>query len=227
MSCSAFQLWVVSDDRDDRLRAEEHAARCPDCQQILVGQQALRDRVATWAETYEAPAHLEDSVRQSIAKSSRRPVVGRVVVATPEKAKGRSKLWLALAASFVVGIGLGVFKLPASSEAPVETRRLLDATSLEIARQEEAAQRRVISELEEQVAPILARASDKELPTYRAARLMEYRTRIATLDGTIEDVRGFVEQNPGHPRARTLLLDAYKEKREVLRELIAREERSS
>jgi len=227
VSCSSFQLWVVSDDREDRRRAEEHAAGCPDCQRILIGQQALRDRMASWIEGQEAPGHLEEKVRVRIAESARRPAVGSMVAAAPERSKRKSKLWLALAASFLVGIGLGVFKLPAESEAPMETRRLLDATSLEIARQEEAAHERVISVLEEQVAPILARARDKELATHRAARLMEYRTRIATLDGTIEDVRGFVEQNPGHPRARTLLLDAYKEKSEVLREVIAREERSS
>lgn len=227
MTCSSFQLWVVSDDREDRRRAEEHSAVCPDCRQILVGQQDLRDRVTAWSDSQEAPAHLEEQIRLRVAAAARRPVLGNVVAPKPARSKGRSRLWLALAASFLLGIGLGVFKLPAESGAPVETRRLLDARSLDIARQEEAAQQRAISRLEQEVAPILARANDKELATHLAARLMEYRTRIATLDGTIQDVQGFVEQNPGHPRARTLLLDAYKEKKEVLREVIAREERSS
>jgi hypothetical protein len=227
MSCSSFQLWVVSDDREDRRRAEEHAAICDDCRRILVGQQVLRDQSATWIESYEAPLGLEQAIRIRVAEAARRPVVGNVVPNPPQSSKGRSRLWIALAASFLLGIGLGVFKLPAESGAPVETRRLLDTTSLEIARQEEVAQRRAISRLEEQVAPILAQASDQDLPIHLAARLMEYRTRLATLDGTIKDVQGFVEQNPGHPRARTMLLDAYKEKREVLREVIAREERSS
>jgi len=227
MSCSSFQLWVVSDDREDRRRAEEHAAICDDCRRILVGQQVLRDQVATWIESSEVPMGLEQAIRIRVAEAARRPVVGNVVPNPPQSSKGRSRLWIALAASFLLGIGLGVFKLPAESGAPVETRRLLDATSLEIARQEEVAQRRAISRLEEQVAPILAQASDQELASHLAARLMEYRTRLATLDGTIKDVQGFVEQNPGHPRARTILLDAYKEKKEVLREVIAREERSS
>lgn len=227
MSCGSFQHWIVSDDRDDRRRAEEHAAVCVDCQRILVGHQALRDQVATWIESQKAPAQLEEQVRTRLAEAARRPVVGHVEATTPERSKGRSKLWIALAASFLLGIGLGVFKLPVESGAPEETRRLLDATTLEIARQEEAAQRRAISHLEEQVVPILARAKDKELAAHLAAWLMEYRTRIATLDGTIRDVEGFVAQNPGHPRARTMLLDAYKEKKQVLREVIAREERSS
>lgn len=227
MSCGSFRHWVVSDDREDRQRAAEHAAVCVDCQRILVGQQALRDQVASWTESQEAPAHLEEKVRIRVSESARRPMMGTVVADPPERSKGRPRFWIALAASFLLGIGLGVFKLPADGGAPVETRRLLDATSLEIARQEEVAQRRAISQLEQQVAPILARANDKELASHLAARLMEYRNRIAALDGTIGDVQGFVEQNPGHPRARTMLLDAYKEKKEVLREVIAREERSS
>lgn len=227
MSCSKFRLWVVADDREDLRSAAEHAEGCPDCRQILMGQQALRDRVSEWIERAQAPEDLEEKVRSRIAEVTRRPVVGIRVTTDSQKPRKRSKLWIALAASFLLGIGLGVFKLPANSEAPLETRRLLDAGALEIAQQEEAAQKRAISELEEQVAPILARASDKELATHRAARLMEYRTRLATLNVTIDDVRGFVHQNPGHPRARTMLLDAYKEKRQVLREVIALEERSS
>ena len=227
MSCSRFQIWVVSDDHEDRIRAEEHARECADCRQVLAGQSALSEQAVEWSEGFEAPAELEEKIRSSIAKIARNPVVGSESQTSSAGPRTHSRLWIALAASFLLGIGLGVFKLPASVDAPAETRRLLDATGLEIARDEEAVQRRTILDLEEQAAPILARTKDKELATNRAARLMEYRTRIATLNVTIDDVRGFVEQNPGHPRARTLLLDAYKEKGEVLREIIALGERSS
>ena len=227
MSCSNFRLWVVSDDQDDLRRAEEHAAGCADCLEILEGQQSLRDQVITWMERQESPDHLEQKIRLGISQAIRRPLVEPDVGGVPDKTRRYSRLWIALAASFLLGIGLGVIRLPAKGTAPVETRRLLNVGSLEIARDEEAAQIRAITQLEQQVAPILARAGDKQLAANRAARLMEYRSRIATLEVTIQDVRGFVEQNPGHPRARTMLLDAYKEKRQVLREVIALEERSS
>jgi len=227
MSCASFRLWVVSDDHEDRRRAEKHAEDCTECAQILIGQRALRDQVEAWAERHEAPAELEERIRSRLAEVARPSSVTEVIAADSEQPRGRSRLWLALAASFLVGIGLGLFHLPARGGAPVETRRLLDASALEIARQEEEAQLRAISLLEEQAAPILARASDRKLASQRAAWLMETRSRIATLDGTIEDVQGFVAQNPGHPRARTMLLDAYKEKKDVLREVIAREERWS
>lgn len=231
MSCSNFQIWVVSDDLDDRRQAEEHAASCKECAQILSGHEALRGAVAVWVEQDEAPANLEEKVRSRIAEMVRAPVVP-IPINTGRLESGsawtrrRSTLWIALAASFLLGIGLGVFRLPATSQAPTQTRRLLDASALQIAEQEEAAHVKSIAGLEAQVDSILARARDKELASHQAARLMEYGSRIATLDVTIDDVRGFVEQNPGHPRARTMLLDAYKEKRNVLREVIALEEKS-
>ena len=227
MSCSSFQLWVVSDDADDRRLAEEHAAVCTECRQILVGQQILRDRVSEWVDVVELPEHLEAGIRESIAEVARRPVVGTRADTSAGKPKARSKLWIALAASFLLGIGLGVFKIPAAGDAPQQTRRLLDAGALEIAEEEEAAQRRAISNLEERVEPILAGARDKEVASRKAARLMEFSSRLAALNVAIDDVRGFVQKNPGHPRARTMLLDAYKEKKDVLREVIALEERSS
>jgi len=225
MSCNSFQLWIVSDDVDDRRRAEEHAAECPACARIVAAHQTLRELAVVWREEDKAPDHLEDKVRQAISEAARRPVVGGPAIDAERIARRRSRLWIALAASFLVGIGLGVLKRPAESDAPVETNRLLAAGDLQIAKAEEDAQVRDISLLEKQVAPILARARDKNLRSHQAARLLDYRTRIATLDVTIADVRGFVEQNPGHPRARTMLLDAYKEKKQVLREVLALEER--
>lgn len=227
MSCSSFTLWVVSDDVEDRQRAEEHAAVCPECRAILQGQRVLQERVTEWEEIDEAPPGVEERVRRAIADVARRPLASPHAEKVPEIPKRRYGLWLALAASFLIGIGLGVFKLPASGDAPQETRRLLDAGALEIAQEEEAAQRRAIVGLEEEAATILARAKDKELASHRAARLMEYKSRLAMLDVTIDDVQGFVLQNPGHPRARNMLLDAYREKTDILREVIALEERSS
>lgn len=228
MSCREFTVWVVSDDLADRQRAVEHAANCPGCARILSGHQALQDRATFWGQQVRAPEHLEDKIRQAIAEVPRgatpRPIER---TRSDPGAKFRARLWLALAASFLIGIGLGIFKLPVRSEGPQETRLLLAAPDLRIAEAEEKAQIRAILDLEARVDRILARASETELATHQAARLMEYRTRIANLDVTIDDVRGFVDQNPGHPRARTLLMEAYKEKKQILREVLALEERSS
>ena len=228
MSCREFALWVVSDDLADRHRAVEHAAMCSDCAEVLAGQQALQDRVIFWREGTHAPDQLEGRIRQALMtvaeNSGSRPME---TAASENGGKLRASLWLALAASFLVGIGLGIFKLPARSEGPQETKVLLAVTDLKIANAEEKAQVRAISDLEVQADRILDGANETGLATHKAARLMEYRTRIANLDVTIDDVRGFVDQNPGHPRARTLLMEAYKQKKQILREVLALEERSS
>lgn len=228
MSCAEFVVWVVSDDLADRQRAVDHAARCSGCAQILAGQQALQERVTFWRESARTPDHLEARIRQAVVAVAEEPRIRPVDTASSESGtKLRSRIWLALAASFLVGIGLGIFKLPARTEGPQETRVLLAATDLKIAKAEEKAQVRAISDLEAKADQILAEARETGLATHKAARLMEYRTRIANLDVTIDDVRGFVEQNPGHPRARSLLMEAYKQKKQVLHEVLALEERSS
>lgn len=228
MSCSEFTVWVVSDNLADRQRAVEHAAKCPGCARVLSGHQALQDRVSFWRGQVEAPDHLEDRIRQAVAEVPEEAAPRMIERVRSESGpKFRTRLWLALAASFLVGIGLGFLELPARSEGPQETRNLLAGAELKIAEAEERSQVRAIFQLETRVDRILARAGESELATHEAARLMEYRTRIANLDVTIDDVRGFVEQNPGHPRARSLLMEAYKEKKEILREVLALEERSS
>ena len=228
MSCELFAEWVVSDALADRRRAAEHAESCPACRSVIRGHQGLQDRVSFWRQDTRAPDHLEDRVRLAIATRSAARVENPVDGGTLRSGtRLRAGMWLALAASFLIGIGLGVFEIPAVSEGPQATRQLLAVPDLRIAKAEEEEQMRAILQLESRAVEILARASQAGLATHEAARLMEYRARIASLDVTIDDVRGFVDQNPGHPRARTMLLEAYKEKKKILRDVIAFEERSS
>jgi len=182
-SCSEFTVWVVSDDLAERRQAVEHAAQCPGCARVLSGHQELQDRVTFWREQARAPEHLEDKIRQAIAEVPKGAAPGPIERTRSESGtKFRARLWRALAASFLVGIGLGIFKLPIRSEGPQETRLLLAAADLKIAEAEEKAQIRAIFDLEARADRVLARANETE-----------------------DDVRGFVDQNPGHPRARTLL----------------------
>jgi hypothetical protein len=87
---------------------------------------------------------------------------------------------------------------------------------------EDAEQRyvRAIARLEQKSATILARAGDPALPPEQAALLLSYHDRLAHLDSVLADVRGFLEENPGHSGGHTVLLAAYKEKATVLREVL-------
>lgn len=228
MSCSQFQLWIVSDSAEGRRLAAEHAAECDRCAGILSGHLELQEQVASWREASEVPAHLEDRIRGALAGMTLRPLADRrssEAGAAPRR--GRAALWIGLAASFLIGIGLGWLQFSWGPQAPEQTRRLLAASDVEMAREVEHTQERTIAQLEQEVAPILARARNADLAAHEAAVLLEYRNRIASLNVAIDDVRGFVDENPGHPRARTMLQDAYREKTQLLREVLALEERSS
>ena len=50
--------------------------------------------------------------------------------------------------------------------------------------------------------------------------LLTYRDRLANLDAVIAEVHGFLGESPGHSGGHTVLLAAYKEKSEVLQEII-------
>ena len=111
--------------------------------------------------------------------------------------------------------------------APDQAERLLVADALREAEAAERAHARAIAQLELAARPILAKAEDPAVSGRYAALLMSYRSRLEFLDQTIADINGFLEENPGHPGARTMLLAAYTEKTDVLRDLIALEEERS
>ena len=130
----------------------------------------------------------------------------------------------ALAAMLAIGSMMTIratFFIPA---APQQAQRLLVADALRDAEAAEHEHARAIARLEGIAGPILAQADDPELSGARAARLLALGNRLRFLDQTIAEINGFLEQNTGHPGARTTLLAAYTEKTDVLREVIAFDE---
>ena len=229
MSCGQFDLWIVSDDPADRERALIHAAGCPRCGEIARGQEWLAGEAESWRNEVEAPAELEDRIRLALGGTLAEPDIVAEPTSTEEESGsgGWSLVWGALAASFLIGAAIGLFQFRLAPSAPEEARTLLVADQLDAAREVEREQVRAIATLEQAVAPVLARARDPRLASRRASHLLEYQDRLAFLDSTIADARKFVGRNPGHAGARNVLLDAYREKTDVLREVLASEERSS
>ena len=221
MSCGLFDLLIVSDDPADRERAREHARDCPRCAAIALGHERLGRETATWREETEPPADLEAKVMAALDGQARSAddLASRRRPRTPL----RSPVALALAATLVAGIGLGLLLAGLQPRGPETAERLLVAEALEAAEAAEDLHARAIARLEQAAAPILARAGDPSIPSRDAAILLAYRDRLAFLDTTIAEVREFVDGNPGNAGARTVLLAAYKEKTEVLREVVALE----
>ncbi len=123
----------------------------------------------------------------------------------------------------VLGLAeLDVLPLGLHSRA-ITPRRILVADALRAAEQAEQQHAAAIAELERAAAPILAQAGDPGLPAAKAAQLLAYRDRLRALDSAIAEVKSILEQNPGHAGVRTVLLAAYMDKTQLLREVLALE----
>ena len=223
MSCAQFELWIVSDDPQEQCAAEEHARTCRRCGTILAGQQQLSSEIRDWRDTVEAPPGLETKVVEVLGHQGSQAKV-RPFRSFVSRTSG-PLVW-AVAASLVLGFGLAWLLFQVTPRAPQTASRLLIEEALELAESAEREHPKAIARLEVAAAPILAGAHDLDMQAHQAARLMEYSDRLAYLDSTIDEIQGYVASNPGQARARTLLLAAYKQKTQVLREVVALEERS-
>lgn len=228
MTCGIFDLLIVSDDPDDRNRAREHARECDRCSAILEGQSSLAHLAETWKEDAVPPEGLEGRVMNAIdrAAASGHAAPAPVVVRMEERrrsAKKRPSLGLGLAAMLLLGVGIGIFIARLGPHGPEIADRLLVEEALEAAETAEELHARAIARLEQAADPVLARAAEPGTAARDAAILLAYQDRLAFLDSTIVEVREFIDINPGNAGARTVLLAAYKEKTEVLREVVALE----
>jgi hypothetical protein len=225
--CRECALRSVSDDPQDLAWAQAHAAECPECGARLAAQTELERAVESWrAASPEPPASLEARILGSVRAAELAPPVRfRPRSERQSRSVGVSRFatWLAAAAGLILSAGLllrsEIFRdvvTPPSGPLLVE-RALRDAEAAE------AAHARAIAQLELAAAPLLARVGDPALPPREAALLLSYRDRLRFLDRTVAEVGGFLAENPSHAKARTVLLAAYFEKTEVLREVLALE----
>jgi hypothetical protein len=134
--------------------------------------------------------------------------------------------WAAAGALATLLVVAALLSLRAATfvSAPARADRLLVADALRDAETAEREHARAIARLQEAAEPILVKARDPQLSGEHAARLMMLANRLRFLDQTIAEIRGFLQENPSHPGARSTLLAAYSEKTDVLRDVIALDE---
>jgi hypothetical protein len=248
MTCSDFDLLIVSDEPEVAAALRDHASGCPRCAEILAGQAELLREVEAWKESTPAPPpQLEQRILQAAARQpqqasyghgqeevqqlgrereqehahrpAKRPAPGRLLRFPPR----HSYAWGAIAATLILA-ALLVARTAPWAQAPQEATRLLVAEALKDAERAERDHARAIARLEQAAAPILAQSEEPSLAASKAAVLIAYRDRLAYLDSTIAEVEGFLDNNPSHSGGRTVLLAAYIEKTEVLSQIIALEE---
>jgi hypothetical protein len=216
----------------DRAAAAAHAAGCAACAARLRFEARLAAQAAAWREAGETPAAGYEERVLAAARAARspaprvpagRPAAGpRFVPRARRQASGLRAGWAALAAAAAFGgavIGLS-FRGPAPGTA-TGGRGLIVADALEAAERAEHEHAAAIAQLAAAAGPVLARSSDPATPPRDAALLLAYRDRLRALDRTIGEIQGHLARNAGNPTARALLLAAYTEKTDVLREVLA------
>lgn len=234
IGCTEFRDLIVDDDPEARRQAQRHAEQCEACAAVLRAHEAIAEQVEQWrAATPAPPSLLESRVLDAIRAQRATDAETRVAEHQPEP-DGRVIRWRrpaawprpvwAAAGALAATLAIGSMLLARSMVAvpgPERAERLLVADALRDAEAAEREHARAIAQLEQTVAPILAAADDPDVPGSRAARLMSFRNRLRFLEETIAEIDDFANGNPGHSGARTMLLAAYVEKTEVLREVIA------
>lgn len=225
--CREFELLLASDDPEDRANVSRHALECAKCRAVYDAQRRLSERIEAWDATVQPPPELEARVRTAVRRrvnsmpmSTSMPMEAREGTRDAVR-PGERRRWMALAAALLLAVGLGMWVGFRPSSGPTEARDLLVVSALAEARRAEREHARAIASLEQAAERRLARAEDPAVPASEAALLLSYRDRIASLESTIEEVREYLRDNPGHAGARTVLLAAYRDKTEILREILA------
>jgi hypothetical protein len=221
--CRRHRRLLASDEPDDHAIVERHAADCEACAMALEEQRALMEAAAAWRdEAPSPPPSLERRIMAMLSREALRPVPihGAPEMAPPSVRWTDRLAWKGLAAAAALAV-MGAFGLwrfgllPATDSSELaQAIRAVDETQRDYAR--------AIAELEKAATAVLAQASNPQVDDREAAILLAYRDRLAHLDTIIEEVQGFLDDNPGHGGGHTVLLAAYREKADVLREVIAR-----
>lgn len=222
--CRRYRRLAVSDAPDERARFEDHAARCPACLALRDQDAQLLDAARAWRESSPPPpAELEAAILAAVKREMRAPAEIRTMPrpggfeAPAHRRPALRHAW-ALAAVLIVIVGAVVSwragLLPLGSGGDLER-------ALEAVERTQVDYARAIAELETAARDVFVAARQPGFDARRAGILRAYAERLQHLDDVIAEVSGFLEQNPGHSGGHTVLLAAYKEKSEVLREVLA------
>lgn len=208
MTCEDTRIALVGDDALARVRAERHAEGCAACAEVVAGDRRLAAAVEAWKGRTPAPP--ETLERRILDRVSRRSAVAASAEPRPRRRALRWAAALPLAAAAVLVL---VLALPRPS--PVE-RAVQDLEALQESYVE------ALARLESAAVPVLERAADPELDPREAALLLSYRDRLRHLDAVIAEVETFLDDEPGHAGGHKVLLAAYREKDELLRQILDR-----
>lgn len=217
ITCEDFRDAVVSDDPARLAGAEAHAEICGACARIADGHREILSAAAAWGAGDPVPPEgLEARIAGAIAAaSSRARAKSRFVPLRPLRL---AAVGIPLAAALLLAAAGLVRWLPWWG-----VERTASADLADVYERIESAERQYVSaiaELDQRASAVLAHAEDPDLPPAQTARLLAYADELSHLDDVIQDVKRFLDANPGHSGGHTILLAAYREKADVLREVV-------
>lgn len=210
-SCWQFRGDIVSDDPLELRRAEEHAAECPACAEILRADHRILEAAAAWRNgTASPPEGLERRIGAALAAEPSDPA--RLRPSRLFRWTGRPVWrWAAAAAAVVLAVTLA-FRAGAPENELERALREVEGA--------ERAYAQAIAGLEREASLVLAKAGEPALDPGSAGVLLAYQDRLTHLGAVIGEVRDFLDENPGHSGGHTVLLAAYREKQQVLEEVL-------
>jgi hypothetical protein len=220
MNCEQFRQALVEDEPARLRECEDHAARCAACAEVWKEDRRILEEAAAWRREIPAPApSLEERIATAISREVRGRA-GRPRWSWPRLLEAPLWQWGALAAAAAVVVAVLALHqlLPIPWEGPARETSL--ASLLREIEEAERSHITALARLDREAARILERADDPGLPAEEAALLLAYGDRLKHLDAVIAEVRGFLEQNPGHSGGHKVLIAAYREKSDVLQEVL-------
>lgn len=214
MSCRRWRDAFVSDEPALREALVDHASACPSCAATLADHDAVREAAAAWrAVDVMAPAGLESRIAGSIARAT---LDAAGPPPPPRSLVIPVRTLAALAAGLLILAGALVTLRWTSVLSPAGD---LPRAVLEVEQAQREYARRIAA-LQAEAAPLVASAGDPGTDPHRASILMAYRGRLSELDAVITEVESFLDEHPGHTGGHTVLLAAYREKAQVLEQLL-------
>ncbi len=201
MSCDFYRQHELGEI--DAEAFAQHARLCVECQRLLAQDEQLLLLTRNLAQPAASPflwVKIENALRTEQQRERRL----RSHFTSTQKL-----LAYAVAASFVLAIGLGAFFH--LNKQHIEDSRLLADAALQRVEQKEREYEAAIAELERTTSPQLAHL--------HTDLMLLYRDRLATIDAQIARCREALGENPGNAHVRRYLLMALQDKKETLQEL--------
>jgi len=215
MRCTTAQKWI-SEYIDDglgkkRLAAlEEHCATCPDCQKLMADFRKIAQSAAELKEI-SPPERTWVKIQEKLPTGEQKVIS---VVPPRPGCLSRPKLSYVLSAALILLVVIGVFMIQPFKRNGHDILTATESQQYTLAKLQEAEHhyKLAIKALVEAVAAQEGRLDPKTAEVFR--------TNLAVIDASIDACQQALSDNPSDIESRNFLLAAYREKTNLLTQMM-------